>query len=499
MIVNEGVMEMTKASSIINQEWPTHNLRKALENFPPQSPTQNFPMGANWTDITEQKNICVFAKKHEPKILLQGQGLMSEKCSESWGGMLFRVLEDEQGSQRVIQYIYVWARQQLPLTFWNWVLPLFALFLISIYTTIDTEIYSSKLESVEGIPVLVARILTSQFHPGFTIILSLVLIFIFGGFEFIKQRKKHDFSIRVIIFPSLGVLCLGCIFLELLLDPVFPSPFLIVDLSYVFHLFDITTDMSDLVINIGVLPASLFLFSIGSMLILYYQTKVLKIKPIERFFDFLNTHLSHDMDYAPIFMYLGQYNNNWVVNAITWDRLHYDAGLATQQGGKRIDKLDFLENDQNPIMILKGNWHSFQPFSSINRKKGSFLWFFHAVLLILLSGIAIWLTVTNLNVFGSIENSLEPVVGLSLANFIPTLIYRLFYPAVLFWCVYYLVTRRKRPFLRPTDQDLCQLRYYYLSTSKCQLLWSLPQEPQFLIQEKLQNPLQVQQFLTFRN
>ena len=492
-------MEMTKSTQLTDEEWPTHHLRKAVEKFSPQIPLKNYPMGDKWIDITEQENICTFAKKYEPKILLQGQGLISEQCSESWGGMLFRVLEDDNRSKRIIQYIYVWMRQQLPFTFWNWVLPLFALFLISIYTTIDTEIYSSNLESVEGIPVPIVKMFTSQFHPGFSIILSIILIFGIVGFELQKARNKHDFSIRLIIFPALGVLTLVCIGLEVVLDPLLTSPLLIVDLNYVFHILDITTDMSDIVINIGIFQVLLLLISIGSILILYYQTYVLKIKPIERFFNFLNTNLSHDMDYAPIFSYLEQSNDEWKVSTVCWDLLHYNAGIAKLQGGEGIFKMDFLEKDKKPIMILKGNWHSFQPFSSIDRKKSSFWWIFHALLLIILAVFGVWLTVTNLNVFVSIENFLRPIIGDSLANFIPTSLYRFFYPIMLLWCVYYLVTRRKKTFLKPNDQNLCQLRYYYLSDNKCQLLWSLPLEPQFLIQEKLQNPLQVLKDLSFRN
>ncbi|MFX0171836.1 MAG: hypothetical protein ACFE9L_07950 [Candidatus Hodarchaeota archaeon] len=486
---------MINATSIIDQEWPTHSLRKALTKLTPKLPLQDFPLGSSWTDITTETDVCAFAEKYEPRILLQGQGLISRKCKGTWGGMFYRVLEDEKGSQRVIQYIYVWVRQQLPFTFWNWVLPLFALLLISIYTSIDTEIYSSDLESVEGIPVPVARILTSQFHPWFSIILSLIIIFVFGGFELWKTWRRGDFSIRVIIFPFLGVLYFGCIVLELLLDPIMASPFLVIDLNYVFHLFDVTTDMADLVINIGVFPLSLFLISIGSIFILYYQSKILEFRLVNWIINILHAHFSHDMDYAPIYVYLIQSKKTWIVDTISWDRLHYVAGVANRQEGE----LDFLEDAQHPIMILKGNWHSFQPFSSFRRKISSILWYFHAVFLILLAGIGLWLTVTNLNVFGSIESYLEPVTGLSFANLIATVLYRLFYPTVLFWCVYYLVTRRKRLFLSPIEQDLCQMNYYHLSQEKCQLLWSLPPEPQFQIQIKLQNPLQVIQSRSFRN
>lgn len=474
-----------------SQEWPTHHLRKDVEKFKLQIPLQNFPLGDKWTDITKQKKNCAFAKKYEPKILLQGQGLISEECSELWGGMLFRVLQDKEGTKRVIQYIYVWSKQQFPLTYWNWLLPLFALFLISIYTTIDTEIYRVDLGSVEGIYELVTRIGTSDFHPWFLIIVSLILIVFFGGYELIKYWKTRAFSIRLIIFPLLGLFCLGCIVLELLLNPIFPSPFLKVDLSYIFHFYNVTTDMSDLVINIGVLQSCLCLLLIGSILILYY-------KLIERVFNLLNIHISHDMDYAPIFMYLVQSNDIWRVDAISWDKLHYKAGLANQQGGKKIHKLNFLEkkNDEyHPRMILKGNWHSFEPLSLKDRIKGLFLWYFWFGVLLGLLLLGLFLTVSNLNVFGAIENFLEP----SWANFIPTVLYRVLYPVVLLWCVYYFVTRRKRPFLSPNDQNLCQLKYYHLSPEKCQILWSLPSEPQFLIQEKLQNPLQVQEYQTFRN
>ena len=290
----------------------------------------------------------------------------------------------------------------------------------------------------------------------------------------------------------------GFLIIELVSDSLIPSPLFVIKLDYFLYILKVKTDMADVIINIGLLPVLLFFLIIISIFGLYYQTRILKNRFVEAIINYLQAHLSHDMDYAPIFMYLIQSNKTWTLAEICWDELHYKAGLATSSGGKGIKELNFLEKSR-PVMILKGNWHSFQPFSVFDRKLGLSFWLINWFGLISLIGIGVWLTITNVNVFGTLEKFLEPGFGLSMANFIATVSYRLVYPVVFFWCVYYIVTRRKRPLLREGDQNLCQLKYFHLTNTKCQYLWSLPKKAEFVIQEKLQNPVQVKIARSFRN
>ena len=77
-------MILTQSTSPLDQEWPTNNLRRKLVTFSLPAQLKNFSMEAGWTDITTQPTVCDFAKEYEPKVLLQGQGLISEKAIKSF-------------------------------------------------------------------------------------------------------------------------------------------------------------------------------------------------------------------------------------------------------------------------------------------------------------------------------------------------------------------------------------------------------------------------------
>ena len=512
-------------------EWPNHNFRKAVieqtkklneqtdavpeYNNPQLSKTALYKHDIILDTNNDLKNTATDAISNlvnpfRPNITVLGQGLIDEKNSQSWGGMFYRVLGDkntyEESTKVVVQYIYTWIRQKLPITFWNCVLPLIALLCISIFINTDTQIYSSNLESIEGVPSEIATILTTKIY-----ILSSILVvsFLLGisAWELYKAKKKHNRSVRMYIFPILAILYFGFFILELGLGLLDLSSYNVIYLEYFIN----NSDIAILTIRLGLVSMLLALVILISMLILKYQELVLRLGLVEKMFDRINVHVSHDMDYAPIFIYCSRQNpsNRWNVNRIVWDKLHYCIDYQEAQGKKgqgiinRFRNRDSIISDRTekptrPNFVMKGNWHPFEAFSLWRQNILNFLWILSILVFLFLIGIGTGLTVTNFNLFVLIEESISRLFGEAIGTILTTIIYRLVYPFVVFWSVYFVFNRRRGDL--PDDQNLEEVRYYYLNSDKLTVLWNLPSEAQFLIQEKLQNPsILLNNFLSFYN
>ena len=161
---------------------------------------------------TTKVAISKLVKPFRPNVTVLGQGLIDEKNSQSWGGMFYRVLGNQDtyknSTDVVVQYIYTWIRQKLPITFWNCVLPLIALLCISIFINTDTQIYSGNLESIEGVPSEIATILTTEIYnlSSILVVLFLLGIWIWELYKVLlledktwkKQRMTYLFEERYI-------------------------------------------------------------------------------------------------------------------------------------------------------------------------------------------------------------------------------------------------------------------------------------------------------------
>ncbi|MHA2247152.1 MAG: hypothetical protein ACXADY_19560 [Candidatus Hodarchaeales archaeon] len=462
-----------------NSEWPNHFFRKAiLEQITKIKSTTDKPLPLiNAQDVTDDPQAAEQAVKHEPKIKLLGQSLHSEKESNSWGGMLYRVLGDEStvedSSKLCIQYIYTYVRQKLPITFYNLVLPLIFLFFISVYFKFDTISY---VETESGVTPVTFRIV-SQYYYLFALILGL-LIFIVGvvdlGYTYIIQKVV---SVRSLLLTILIVIFGALLLIEYLF---FFDPFWTIILAYGINIS--SSDIDQWAILIGLVPVVMFFLIIGSIILIFYQDALLK----NRFTSIWNfiSKLSHDMDYAPVYVYLEKdTKNKWKLSMIRSDRLHY---CITEKKGKATRK---YQRRGRPTFIMRGLHHSVELSRSYQIRFYYLKMIFAFVALLSLISMFAFLTILDIDIFTQLQAAIKPVIpDEELSYVVAMFFYRLVYSVAVFGCLYYFITRR--PFELEIDQDqkLSELRYYHLNCTKLQILWNLKKESQFLIQEKLQNP-----------
>ncbi|MFW9778197.1 MAG: hypothetical protein ACFFE8_05020 [Candidatus Heimdallarchaeota archaeon] len=473
-----------------DSEWPNHFSRNAiLEQIKhiKSTPDKYLPL-VNAYDLTESSQAVGHAKEHEPKIKLLGQSLHSEKESNSWGGMLYRVLGDEStvedSSKLCIQYIYTYVRQKLPITMYNLVLPLLFLFFISIYFKFDTITY---VETSTGGVDPDQFLIVSQYYYGFAVILgSLIFIAGMADLSYTYYRKK------VVSVRSLLLVILMVIFGILLIIEFFFffNPFWTIILAYAINLE--STEIDQWIIQIGLVPIILLILIIASVILILYQDTILKNK-LTGIWNFIIRKLSHDMDYAPIFVYLEKTTKNkWQVSMIRSDNLHY---CITEKKGKSARK---YERKGRPTFIMRGLHHSVEPIRGYQIRLYYLKMIFSFVLLLILVFMFVFLTVLDIDIFSLIQSRIRPLipnffgldpVGLDRFSYaIAMLVYRLVYSVAVFGCLYYFITRRPFELRLDEDQNLSEIRYYHLNSVKLQTLWNLKTEAQFLIQEKLQNP-----------
>lgn len=462
-----------------NSEWPNHFFRNAiLEQITQIQSTPDKPLPlVNAHDITEDPQAAELAVKHGPKIKLLGQSLHSEKESNSWGGMLFRVLGDEStvedSSKLCIQYIYTYVRQKLPITFYNLVLPLIFLFFVSVYFKFDTISY---VETPTGVTPVTFRIV-SQYYYLFALILAF-LIFIVGVVDlsytfFIRKVVSVRSLLLVILIVIFGVLLL----IEYLF---FFDPFWEIIVAYGINIS--SPDIDQWAIQIGLVPIVLLFLIISSLILILYQDALLK----NRFTSIWNfiKKLSHDMDYAPVYVYLDKdAKNKWKVSMIRSDRLHY---CITEKKGKATRK---YKQAGRPTFIMRGLHHSVELSRPYQIRFYYLKMIFALVVLLALVSMFAFLAILDVDIFTQLQATIKPVItDEKLSYAVAMFFYRFIYSVAVFGCLYYFITRRPFELNIDKDQKLSELRYYHLNCTKIQILWNLKKESQFLIQEKLQDP-----------
>jgi hypothetical protein len=114
-----------KARKDPNRKWPTDNLRKAVEELSSeQDEDAMISMGLVGCHPIPEQEESVQIHDFAPTVHIVGLGLLRERRGDSWGGVLTRGLESDDGERRCIQYLYVYTQQMGVVSFfWNVFLP----------------------------------------------------------------------------------------------------------------------------------------------------------------------------------------------------------------------------------------------------------------------------------------------------------------------------------------------------------------------------------------
>ncbi|MHA2223990.1 MAG: hypothetical protein ACXAC8_02225 [Candidatus Hodarchaeales archaeon] len=475
-----SVKDLQKATR--NNEWPNHFCRNAIieqaKSIRRTKTDKHLPL-VNAHDVTDDPRATEEAVRHEPKIKMLGQGLHSEKKSNSWGGMMYRVLGDDptiEGSSNLcIQYIYTYVRQKLPFTLYNLVIPLIFLLFISVYFKFDTISY---VETSTGEVAPVSFRIISQYYYIFALILG-ALIFITGMIDLnYTYKTRNVVSVRSLILVILSVIFAFLLLIEYVF---FFEPFWTLIVSYAIN--EQSTDIDLWAIQIGLVPIVLLFLTLGSIILIIYQDALLKNR-LTGIWNFLIRKLSHDMDYAPVFVNLEKdKKNRWKVSTIRSDRLHY---CITEKGGKAARK--YMRKGR-PSFIMRGLHHSVELARPYQIRFYYLKVIFSFILFLVLISMFAVLTFLDIDIFAQLQSLIHPIIPIETLSYaIAMFLYRLVYSVAVFGCIYYVITRRPFEVEIDKDQKLSEVRYYHLNCTKLQILWNLKKEAQFLIQEKLQNP-----------
>ncbi|PWI46444.1 hypothetical protein CEE45_16830 [Candidatus Heimdallarchaeota archaeon B3_Heim] len=449
----------TQNSSLKNRKWPTEHLEEVISSLPqtvPQKIMKN--LSPNWQDITQTDSQAVeLASDNLPGIYALGQDLRREKRSKAKGGLVYRVLTNdrtlENSNKAVIQYLMIWSRQRIALTFANYFLPILILVGLTFYINTDILFYKdpfSLLEPIDSTRIL--GIIYGTFTEMWLIFLSCLWFILVGVWNVVKWIRNGAASMRV-LFGVYGSLYLISAFIEyrLHLSPLFS-----------FNLGEILNNpnYTVLVIKITWTPILAIAFSIG------FYMLVRKLPSLKKIIG------GHKMDYAPIFIYLKRStpSEKWQ-KEVLFDKFHYC-----------VKELIVPEDDYK--LVMEGRWHSFELY---RRKK----WIINRILWLgSLCGFIILLLVSIYGILNGID-ILEILEPLQLTNQLELFIQRLIYPLLLIGTGYWSSTRYSTNLIGKKTRTKKQLKKekYYLSSEKLKQLWNLKsKEAHFTIKDKLQYP-----------
>ena len=427
-------------------KWQTKSLKKHIEDAGVR--TKGLFMPLDGEDVTVESVDLV--KEFLPDVQLSGLELRSERKSKAWGGSYFRVIaEHNNNDHRCIQHVYVWTKQRFFISFWVTVLPLFILGIMG------TLIYSYL--SFESAIV--------------SIILIGAIFFVLGAFQIQKAirgltRGVYNFSNQH-LFVIFG-LVMWLLLIEMFLTKPTPS---IVEGAETWHP-EIPTD--ELIGEFITLEYQLrfsyvsAIFILAGIIALYFWWR----EPPSF------THATHDMDWAPLFIYIKREGSDWVLDKIKYDRFHYYAGTKTKEELKKGRAL--TKDGKHARLTIPNFWHSFEPKVArvpwLSVVIGLFT-FLVAIVLALLS-------------FGSKADS-SPIDA--------TTIRFVIVPLLLFFGAYLAFSKWPTKIL---DHSLdLNDPIYHISDQKLNIFWNLRgEEPAFKVRSKLQDPfMEDEHFTSFRD
>jgi len=431
--------------------WQTESLRKQINKVGIRSKGLTMPLDGK--DVTKESINLV--KEFLPDIRLSGLELRSERNSKAWGGSYLRVVEEiNNPDRRCIQHVYVWTKQKFFISFWVTVLPLFILGLMG------TLIYSYlTFESAVISVILIGAIF---FGLGAVQLFKALRGLTKGAFNFSNQ---HLFVLY------------GLVMWSLLLEMFMTKPTAINTTSDIIagaEDWHPEIPVEDLVGNFVVLEKKLrfsyvsAIFIVAGVLALYFW-----LREPPSF-----THATHEMDWAPFFVYLHKKGSNWELEKVKYDSFHYYAGTKTKaelKKGKALSK-----DGKRPRFTIPNFWHSFDPKVT----RAPWLTVAFGLLIFVVAAILAFFSFTR-------ELGTTPIASTSIRFvLIPLLLFFGAYLAFSKWPTN--MVDKNTDFSDPV---------YHITNKKLHIFWNLKgDEPPFKVRSKFQDPfMDDDHFDTFRD
>ncbi|MHA2175566.1 MAG: hypothetical protein ACXABI_12110 [Candidatus Hodarchaeales archaeon] len=439
------IVDLKKAADETKEvDWQTKSLKKHIEDAGVR--TKGLFMPLDGEDVTEESVDLV--KEFLPDIQLSGLELRSERKSKAWGGSYFRVIaEHDNYNYRCIQHVYVWTKQKFFISFWVTILPLFILGIMG------TLIYSYL--SFESAIV--------------SIILIGSIFFVLGAFQIAKALRGLTRGVYNFSNQHLFVI-FGIVMWLLLIEMFITKPSLsIVEGAETWHP-EIPTEaflgeFLEKELRFSYVAA---IFIIAGIIALYLWWR----EPPSF------THATHDMDWAPFFVYIKREGSEWILDKVKYDRFHYYAGTKTKEQLKKIRSLS--KDGKRAQFTIPNFWHSFEP------KVARVPWLTVAVGLLTFM-VAVALAILSFGDFALLKN-----IDATTIRFVVV-------PLLLFFGAYLAFSKWPTKIVDP-DIDLKD-PIYHITDKKLNIFWNLRgEEPAFKVRSKLQDPfMEDEHFASFRD
>ena len=426
------------------EEWQTNSLKKQIEKAGLRK--KGFTMPLDGEDVTEKE--YPLAKAFFPEIQLSGIELRGERNSKAWGGSYFRIIKDRiNEDRRVIQWIYVWTKQRFFVSFWVTVLPLFVLGIIAllIYSFLDFSRAIISVIAIASVFLVVGFIQLVRSLKGLSK----------GAFYFSNQ---HLF----LVFGGIFLTLLGEIYYSKGLESenILPGArFIHPDIP----IGDIVEPIIQRSLKFTWVAAIFFALTIIALILWKWEPPSF-------------THATHDMDWAPFFIYVHKTSKGWELDKVRYDAFHYYAETMTLDELKRKNAV----RKGSPMFEIPNFWHSFKPNTGINS------WFKVILgLITVLLGLAL-----GFIAFRAIEGQL---LASEVWRFV-------IIPMILFVGAYLTFSNWPTPIVKKKKIEFSDPRYY-LTENRVKIFWNLKgEEPALKVRSKLQDPFMEDEFFsTFRD
>ncbi|MFX0205615.1 MAG: hypothetical protein ACFFDT_06475 [Candidatus Hodarchaeota archaeon] len=444
----------TAEEETVEEKWQTKSLENHIKKAGLRKRGYMMPLAADVKDVTSEPESIEIVREFMPDIELSGWELRAERNSKSWGGSYFRILEStkEDEESKCIQWIYVWTKQRFFISLWITVLPLFLLALTGslIYTFLSFQSAMLSVALIGGIFFILGAKQLYSAIKGLTK----------GGFYFSNQQL-------FIVFGAAFWLLLA----ELYVSKGSQGTE-IYDQAEAFHELpvgqDFVNEISQATINrelaISWVAMLFFLASIVALILWKWEPPAF-------------THATHNMDWAPFFLYLHKKENGkWQLEKVRYDTFHYFVETNTRD--ELLQRRSISADLKKVRFEIPNFWHSFKP-------RGGFSdWFavFFGILVTLFSII--------IGIISFLPNS---PLDSNVFRFV-------LFPVLLFAGLYLIFSNWPTKIINAKKIDLSDEKYH-LTENRLRMFWNLRgEEPALKVRSKMQDPfMEDEDFGTFRD
>lgn len=451
MLLRGTLVDLKNAQEEVKKEpvrvWQTKSLKSHIEKAGLRKKGYMMPL-MDAEDVTVDEH--QLAKEFFPEVKLTGLELRSERKSKAWGGSYFRILKDsENEDNRVIQWIYVWTKQRFFVSFWVTVLPLFIL------GVLGTLIYSYL-----------------DFQNAIISVALIGSIFLLLGFSALKDALKGLAKGKYYFSNGQLFVVFGTVFWLLLGEMYLKEKGFLRNVEESFAFIESGEELIEDIVLGGhpllISRVALFYFIAAAIALILLKVKLPAF-----------THATHDMDWAPLFIYVTKKGEEYKLDKIRYDAFHYFADTSTYNS---LSQNNALIGKKKPKLEIPNFWHSFRIKTGLNN------WFYVIAGLVLLF-VSLFLGIITF--VGNVEwGNLDQIADI---------IRFVVFPLLLFLGAY-LATSKWPSDVISKKIDLADTKYH-LTDDRLRIFWNLRgQEPALKVRSKLQDPfMDDDDFSTFRD